>query len=99
MTNSVSGYKEDDEERREDMNTNMKKEIYMHTLCTNNDDLPLCMQLDVQQKRRTLKMNCSLSLSISHVKVRTTYLQAVQTRGTATAQEVNGGVRCDASKE
>ena len=45
MTNSVSGYKEDYEERREDMNTNItkkKKEIYMHTLCTNNDDFPLC---------------------------------------------------------
>ena len=44
MTNSVSGYKEDYEERREDMNTNTtkKKEIYMHTLCTNNDDFPLC---------------------------------------------------------
>lgn len=63
VTNSVSGYKED-----EDMNTKM--EIY---ICTQSAQTTI---FSVMQQRRILTMNCSLSLSISHVKVRN-YILAV----------------------
>ena len=70
---------------------NTKMEIYMHTLCTNND-------FSVMQQRRILTMNCSLSLSISHVKVRTTCSQ-FEFWERAAAQVVNGGVSYVESRE